>query len=389
MSASVGNGKPTSLIISFSETNRDPRVYRQVEHLKGRFDLTVAGFGNLDIEGVKHLEMSGIGGSASRKLSRFLQLERGKYLDYLRSTYDFGEVEAAVKRGFDLIIANDVETLPLAIGGAPGNKVLLDAHEFSPRQIEHQWTWRHLYQPLMEWLCSGYLKKCDAMVTVSNGIAKEYNRVYGVSPRVITNAPKFFDLHPGKPESGKVKMIHHGYANALRPMDDLIEVMDHVDGRFSLDLFLIPRDRKYYGKLERKVASRKNVRLMKPIEMMDLVPVANAYDIGLFLQRPLNFNFEQSLPNKFFEFIQSRLMLCVGPLPEMERIVKEFDLGIVSRDYEPINMAEELNLLTEERLWHHKQQSSKAAKVHCAEENMKVLDQVIDGMMGYNLSKAP
>ena len=389
MSASIANARPTALIVSFSETKKDPRVFRQVEHLKEFFELTVAGFGNLDIKGVNHLKISEIGGSIPSKFSRIIQLEQGSYLKYLRSTYNYGEVEEAIKGGFDFIIANDVETLPLALDASSRAKVLLDAHEFSPRQIEHQWVWRHLYQPFMKWLCLNYLKRCDAMITVSNGIANEYSKVYGVTPKVITNASNFIDLQPLKPENGKIKMIHHGAANSLRPLDDLIEVMDHVDGRFTLDLFLIPKDQRYYRRLERKVVARKNIRLRKPIEMTSLVPMANAYDIGLFLQRPLNFNFEQSLPNKFFEFIQSRLMLCVGPLPEMERITKEFDLGIVSRDYEPTTMAEDLNRLTEEQLWYYKQQSSMAAKVHCTEENMKVLDQVIDGMMGYNLSKAP
>ena len=49
------------------------------------------------------------------------------------------------------------------------------------------------------------------------------------------------------------------------------------------------------------------------------------------------------LPNKFFEFVQGRLAVGVGPTPDMASLVREHNLGVVSRDFSSRAMARELN----------------------------------------------
>jgi hypothetical protein len=60
----------------------------------------------------------------------------------------------------------------------------------------------------------------------------------------------------------------------------------------------------------------------------------------------MTFNLKYILPNKFFEFIQARLAVAIGPSVEMKRLVKEWDCGIVAANFEAKSMAAEINRLT-------------------------------------------
>lgn len=116
---------------------------------------------------------------------------------------------------------------------------------------------------------------------------------------------------------------------------------------------------------------------MEPVPMQDLVRVCNNYDVGIFFQEPLNFNLEHSLPNKFFEFIQARIAIAITPLPEMARYVQEFDLGIIGTDFSIPGMARQLMNLDRASIEHYKEQASRAARTLTAEENMRILDNLV------------
>jgi alkanesulfonate monooxygenase SsuD/methylene tetrahydromethanopterin reductase-like flavin-dependent oxidoreductase (luciferase family) len=67
------------------------------------------------------------------------------------------------------------------------------------------------------------------------------------------------------------------------------------------------------------------------------------------------------LPNKFFEFIQARLAVAIGPSPEMARLATRHGFGIVARSFEPQELAgciSALSAMDIERLKHQADQAS-------------------------------
>ena len=56
------------------------------------------------------------------------------------------------------------------------------------------------------------------------------------------------------------------------------------------------------------------------------------------------------MPNKFFEYIQARIVPAIGPSPEMARIAREWDCGIVADDYTPEALAAAIGGRLERRL---------------------------------------
>ena len=127
------------LILSFSPIKADPRVMRQIRSLEGRFELSVAGFGPApeghfsfhDIDAV-------VPASLPTKAARAAALLAGLYERYYWQSPFVRNILATVQSiSFDLVIANDVVSLPAALQIAQGSPVMLDAHEYSPKEFEH------------------------------------------------------------------------------------------------------------------------------------------------------------------------------------------------------------------------------------------------------------
>ena len=115
--------------------------------------------------------------------------------------------------------------------------------------------------------------------------------------------------------------------------------------------------------------------------MQEIIPVTNQYDIGLFLAPPTTFNLQYTLPNKLFEFIQARLVVAIGPSIEMSKGVKKFNCGVVSKDFDPRSMANELNRLTTEKIMEFKQRSHEAASELNADVNARRIKEIVRDLM--------
>ena len=76
--------------------------------------------------------------------------------------------------------------------------------------MEDNLRWRILFAPLMNWLCKEYLKKVDYLYTVSEGLAKEYEKCYQVHADVIMSSSKRFNnLNSFNVDNSNIKLIHN------------------------------------------------------------------------------------------------------------------------------------------------------------------------------------
>jgi hypothetical protein len=122
--------------------------------------------------------------------------------------------------------------------------------------------------------------------------------------------------------------------------------------------------------------------------MRDLPRIANVYDIGVFLLPPQHVNQEFTLPNKFFEYIQGRIVPAIGPSPEMARIVREWDCGIVAEDYTPEAFATAIRRTSRSRLAELKENVDRAARELCAERNAPIVLDLAARALGEAASSA-
>ena len=372
------------LIISFSDLGRDPRVRRQISSLAKRYQVTVLGRGDPGMPGVEYLHCpAGPAGPAARARA-VLRLAARRYDAYYRERPHIGRAARTIgARAFDLVLANDIDALPLALAVACGAKVLFDAHEYFPREFEEVWWWRALFQPYLTAQCRRFIPRAGAMTTVCQGIAEAYGTLCGVQPQVITNAPDYAD-RPCRPTgTDAVAIVHHGLAIPSRRLELMVELGRALDRRYRLDFILAPGSPPgYVAWLRRLAAGDDRIRFLPPLPFSGIGAALAGYDIGLYLFPPTNFNNRMALPNKFFEFIQARLALAIGPSPEMARLVRQHDLGIVADDFSPAGLAVRLNALSPGQIDGYKRNAGRAALALSSGTNEQLLLDIVRQLIG-------
>ncbi len=372
------------LVLVFNDLRHDARVARQIDFLSTHGPLTIVCF---DAPATWSHEIMRIPrikpGFWIRGITAALLLLRAYPLAY-RLLYGFPSLANDLrKRPFDLIVANDIECLPLACQIRQHAKILFDAHEYAPRHFEDKWVWRIFFQRFNVYLCRTYLPQADAMTTVGEGLATEYAKHFSVHPEIITNANYYHDVKPSPVVPGKIRLVHHGAANPSRQLELMIRMMDFLDERFELTLILLvptlanPKTRSYLDALRASAERNPRITFMPAVGSHEVINAIHPYDAGVFLLPPVNFNYANTLPNKFFDFIQARLMVAIGPTPEMKRLVETHDLGVVAEDFTPEALARKLNALREDDISKYKQHAHEAAHLLSAENNRTRLNALV------------
>lgn len=389
---------PDIAIICFTDLKQDPRPFRQLQFLRSEYRLCAVGLGDPELEGVEFVkaarERHSEWGYIGRRLYRLRHLP-----EVLRGPFPLSQLsywtpekirlyELLVNRKWDVIIANELSALPLAIALAKVScaKVLFDAHEYEYGHHtlgESRWT-VYVRDRRIRRMLAECLPHVDKMTTVCQGLADAYEKNFGKKCAVITNAPFYYDGEVRHVENDVIRLVHHGGTNPTRRIDNMVRLMDYLDARFTLDLIVIPKPSSSapsYRNLVRLAESHPRVKLHSPVPLSQVVSTIREYDVGLFLLPAIDFSYHMALPNKLFEFIQARLAVAVWPSPEMARIVREYECGVVAEEFTLKAMAKKLNSLKREDIDHFKQNSAKAAREHCAERNGEVLRSIVRNLL--------
>lgn len=375
--------KPSILVLSFSDLDRDPRVNRQVRTLAEKFSVTFAGFGTGKDLAVRFIELNFFPNSVIYKIKKAIQLIfRCEERFYWAQPPVRSALEKLKGERFDLIVANDIDSLPLALKLANESPVYFDAHEYHPREFEDRLSWRIFQQPYKKYLCAQYLKNASVMTTVCQGIAEEYQKKYRVDVDVVLNVPDYQEISPSVIEGGKIRLVHHGAAISSRNLEEMIDMFEFLDDRFSLDFMLVPSDARYFADLKKRAERYPEIRFIDPVPMTKIVESINCYDLGVYILPPTSFNNEYALPNKLFEFIQARLGVAIGPSPEMARIVKEQNIGVVATSFSAKDLAHALNGTSLEDIKVMKNNAAKSAKIFCFDQNTKKILCLVEKALG-------
>jgi hypothetical protein len=365
-----------ALVLVFSNLRNDARVSRQVAWLKKNYKTTVVCFDAEEAKDVEWIKIRQTKLTLARKALMASALVSKQFSLAYKLFHDYSYLIRELKeRNFDVIIANDIDTLPLAFKIKKDGKVVFDAHEYAPRHFENKKMWRLFFQPFYVYLCKKYIPQVDGMLTVGKGLAQEYHKNFGVLPLIITNAANYHDIAPAPLSDNKIRLIHHGIANQSRRLELMIEMMNHLDERFTLDMILMTSDyasgqtKAYINGLKESIKDNPRINILPGVKSSEVVRTINPYDIGVFLIPPVNFNYANTLPNKLFDFIQARLGVAIGPTPEMASIVNDYQIGVVSHDFTPQSLAAVLNKLTKKDVETFKQNASKAAQDLNADKN--------------------
>jgi glycosyltransferase involved in cell wall biosynthesis len=245
----------------------------------------------------------------------------------------------------DIILSNDLDTLPACWLAASlrKKKLVYDSHELFPELPEL--VNRRLVKKIWSFLEKRLINKINLGLTVSPSIAEYYIKTYHVSFEVIKNVGKFRFDHELEDiqKNADIKIImYQGALNVGRGIELAIQSMAFIDHA----ILIIAGTGDIEQKLKRLAAElglEKKVRFTGRLSFDELWQYTRNADLGISLEEDLGLNYRYALPNKLFDYIQSRLPVIVSDLPEMKKIVGTYKIGEVLTQRLPENLAKIIN----------------------------------------------
>ncbi len=249
----------------------------------------------------------------------------------------------------DMLISNDLDTLlpNHFVAKIKNTPLVYDSHEYFtevPELVNRKRTqaiWKFIERKL-------FPKQTD-IITVNDSIAGLFERDYGIRPSVVRNIPrkrqtveKISKNKLGLPEDSYILILQGAGINVHRGSEELVEAMQFVENAILLiigggDVIDTLKTIVKKNSLEQKV-------LFKPrMPYKQLMQYTAVSDLGLTLDKSTNLNYMFSLPNKLFDYIQAGVPVLSSSLPEIEKVIRKYDVGDFICDHKPKNIAEKIN----------------------------------------------
>lgn len=186
-----------------------------------------------------------------------------------------------------------------------------------------------------------YVPKFQHGYTVSEGIAVELNRRYGVRYASIRNMPVLHDLQVQAPR--ETFILYQGAVNEARGFEALIPALRQVDcpvvicgdGNFMPQLKQLIRE----NGLENKITL---TGMLPPDELRRISQQAYA---GIAIAEKEGLNQYLALPNKFFDYIHAGLPQVTMNFPEYRAINDKYEVALLIDTPDITSVAAALNNL--------------------------------------------
>ncbi len=280
----------------------------------------------------------------------------------------------------DVIVANDLDTLPAAFYAARLKRKILvyDSHEYFTEVPEL--IFRERIQKIWHTIERYIVPKIRFAYTVNQSIADIYKEKYGVSFEVIRNVAAYRESLPHiQNHKEPKKIIYQGVLNVGRGIELAIDAMKFIDDV----IFVIAGD----GDIEHELKQRASENNLEDrvvftgrLDQARLYRLTHQAQLGLSLEENRGLNYYYALPNKLFDYIQARIPVVVSDLPEIKNIVQKYRIGDVLQERSPGHLAEKLkSILSDEAMMNTwKKNLDLAAKELCWENEEKRLLQFYD-----------
>jgi len=234
---------------------------------------------------------------------------------------------AAVRgREFEVVHAHDFNVLRLAAGLADGAgaRLVYDSHEWwSGRERHGRPT--PLERARERRIERRLVRRADAVLTVSGGIAERLGRWRGTKVLVVRNTfPAGVGGAVPVPErpSG---VVYAGRIGAARDLETLLPAAAAA----RLETCLMGKvDREYLHRIRVTVGSVR-IEPARPVDEVD--DVLRRGGISVVTLTDSCENHRLALPNKLFHAVRAGVPVVAADLPEMRRMVTEYGLGELYR----------------------------------------------------------
>ncbi|MGD0027145.1 MAG: glycosyltransferase, partial [Xanthobacteraceae bacterium] len=276
-------------------------------------------------------------------------------------------------------LANDWTMLPVAarLARDKGGVYGYDTHEFAVEEYAENWRWRLFQRPMVSAIEREHIRDAAVVSAVSSRIAERLDHLYRLPHPSLTirNTPAFEEVPFRPTPRDRIQVLYHGIVVPNRGIEAAIDSVALWRPEFTLTI-RGPENPVFSPALRERIAAlglEHRVRLAPPVPMTELVREAAPFDVGFFALPGHSRHNEFALPNKFFEYVMAGLALCMTDLPEMARLIRDYDLGVTIAAVEPKAIAAAVNALDPVRIDRFKRNALAAARELCWERESERL----------------
>lgn len=238
----------------------------------------------------------------------------------------------------DILHCNDLNALPIGVIVKKffnkNVKIVYDAHEYETEIDGLKGIQKTLTKKLEKFL----IKYADSVITVSDAIANEYVKLYNIKkPTLVLNTPPYKEIEKKdifretfNIGNDKTIFLYQGGLSSGRGIEILLKAFKTSNDKKSVIVFM------GYGSLEKMISehveSCENIYFHKAVAPDVLLDYTSSADFGISTIEDSCLSYRYCLPNKMFEYIMADVPVIVSNLPEMKKIVEEYNIGVVAKE---------------------------------------------------------
>lgn len=232
------------------------------------------------------------------------------------------------------------------------------------------------------------VRRADIFITVSDGVADLYERDFGRRPEIIWNAhdaridhsPQISLRERINLTSDTPVIVIVGQAKAGRELSGVLEALRQLP---QLHLALIGNGYREVLKGEQIAGIAENIHFIENVQATEVVPLIREADASVIVYYARSENYKNALPNGFFQSIAAGLPLLHSGIPEISKLCKELDFGVLVPPHDSEALTYWLGRVVVRDDWYRDQKlrSVKASqKLNWEREELKLRDLVIHVM---------
>ncbi|MBL6865757.1 MAG: glycosyltransferase [Flavobacteriales bacterium] len=263
----------------------------------------------------------------------------------------------------DAIWANDLDTLLPAFLASKwhGIPLIYDSHEFFTEAagLTGRPFQRGVWLRLEHWV----YPRLKSVITVNDSIANAYEKRYptalSVRPRVVRNMPLKREFQTEKvkwreelgiPKDAVFAVLQGAYLDKDRGVKEAVEALR---ANRAWHLVVVGAGAEFEWAMRQVSSCDGRLICLPKMPFEKLCTLTAAADFGFSLDRGVHGNYWFSLPNKLFDYIHARIPVVASPMPEVKKVVEDWQIGVVIDDHSPtaIGMAVDAVLQTPSVEW--------------------------------------
>ncbi|HIE58438.1 MAG TPA: glycosyltransferase [Sulfurovum sp.] len=254
----------------------------------------------------------------------------------LRAYFKYTKESVLYCKEFDILHCNDLNTLPIGFiikkFFNKNLKIVYDAHEYETEMNGLQGLHKKLAQILEKF----FIKYANKTITVSDGIANEYVKLYNIEkPALVLNTPFYEEIEKKNIfretfdiAKDKTIFLYQGSLGKGRGIEVLVDAFKELDTD-SVLVFM------GYGQLEQVLKEQaekyQNIYFHEAVSPDILLDYTSSTDFGISTIEDTCLSYHYCLPNKMFEYIMAEVPVIVSNLPEMKKIVVDNNVGVAAK----------------------------------------------------------